>query len=273
MRDRRPKRSNVLFQFLFGVDSDRVFRRLSEGILAMLDNAKTLLDDAAVFVDAKRFARAQFLIATAEEEMGKVYILLDMCRVDPARSQNRLRHLCRSFYSHVIKHVYLDLSTNEYPGIRNLSELQSFFHVCAKEWWPSDPESGEPDMPHDTYFLREANLYVDVDSHANIWTSANFAKVLTSLSESFILDLLQEACGTLTKLRATQNLGLFAPQALRVFNGITISLLVDEQTTIEELIVVYERAGRKLKTSLGVPLEDFRESELHNWPLYWIDRK
>ena len=78
MRDRRPKRSNVLFQFLFGVDSDRVFRRLSEGILAMLDNAKTLLDDAAVFVDAKRFARAQFLIATAEEEMGKVYILLDM---------------------------------------------------------------------------------------------------------------------------------------------------------------------------------------------------
>ena len=31
-------------------------------------------------------------------------------------------------------------------------------------------------LPHDTYFLREANLYVDVDSHANIWTSANFAK-------------------------------------------------------------------------------------------------
>ena len=270
-RDRRPNRPNVLFDFLFDVEADQAFNRLSEGVIAMFDNAKTLLDDASVLVDAKRFARAQFLIAAAQEEMGKAYILLDMCRVDLARHQHVLRHLCRIFYSHVLKHVYLDLSDHEYPGIQDLSDLQSFFRDNAKEWWPSSPESGEPDMPHDTYFLREANLYVDVDSsHADTWTRANFAGVLNSLSDSFIPDFLRKACKTLRKLRATQNLWLLEPAALQIFNKNTKSLLVSEQTTVDELLAVYKRTGMELQTSLGVHPEDFRKSVLHNWPLYWI---
>lgn len=270
-RDRRPNRPNMLFDFLFDVESDQAFNRISEGVIAMFDNAKTLLDDASVLVDAKRFARAQFLIATAQEEMGKAYILLDMCRVDLARHQHVLRRLCRSFYNHVLKHVYLDFSDHEYWGIQNLSDLQAFFRDKAQEWWPSSPESGEPDMPHDTYFLREANLYVDVDSsHADSWTRANFAGVLTSLSDSSIPEFLQEARKTLRKLHATQNLGLLEPAALQIFNKNTKSLFVSEQTTMDGLHAVYERTGMELQTSLGVPLEDFRKSVLHNWPLYWI---
>ena len=88
-----PKPSGVLFEFLFGGNAEQAFGRLSEGIAAILDNAQMLIDDATVLVEAKRFERASFLIATAEEEMGKVYILLDMCRVDLARRQDVLHHL------------------------------------------------------------------------------------------------------------------------------------------------------------------------------------
>lgn len=112
----------------------------------MLHNAEALLDDAAVLTDAKRYERAEFLIATAQEEMGKAYILLDMCRVDLARRQHVLGHLCRSFYSHVLKHVYFDLSANDYAGVWELPQVQHYFRVSAQEWWPSELESGEPDM-------------------------------------------------------------------------------------------------------------------------------
>ena len=166
-----PKASGVLFDFLFGGNAEEAFGRLSEGIVAILGNVQRLIGDATVLVEAKRFGRASFLITTAEEEMGKIYILLDMCRVDIARRQDVLRHLCVCFYNHIIKHVYLDLSVNEYAGIRELSEVKHYFRVGAQKWWPSDPESGEPDMPHDMYFEREANLYVDVDSYADIWTT------------------------------------------------------------------------------------------------------
>lgn len=271
--DGQPKRPQVLFQFLFGENAEQAYSRLSEGITATLDNAEALLNDAAVLVDAKRNARAHFLVATANEEMGKVYILLDMCRVDLARHQHVLRHLCRSFYSHVLKYVYLDLSAKRYLGIRNLSDVKSHFHVMAQKWWPGSPESGEPDMPHDTVFLREGNLYVDVDAYSNTWTSANFAGVLTGLSDDFVPDLLQAAYKTLEKLRATQKLGLFAPGALRIFNRVTKELLVSKQTTMEKLHDVYKRTGRDLETSLGVSLQDFGKSELHNWPLYWISHK
>ena len=72
-----PKPSRVLFEFLFGGNAEKAFGRLSEGIVVILGNAQKLIDDATVLVEAKRFERASFLIATAEEEMGKVYILLE----------------------------------------------------------------------------------------------------------------------------------------------------------------------------------------------------
>jgi hypothetical protein len=90
-RDGRPERSGTLFQYLFSGDAEMAFERLSEGVIATLDNADALLEDASVLTEAKRYERAEFLIATAQEEMGKAYILLDMCRVDLARHQHVLR--------------------------------------------------------------------------------------------------------------------------------------------------------------------------------------
>ena len=89
-RNTPPKPSGVLFEFLFGGSTEQAFGRLAEGIVAILRNAQKLIDDATVLVEVKRFERASFLIATAEEEMGKVYILLDSYR---AKSWDKARRV------------------------------------------------------------------------------------------------------------------------------------------------------------------------------------
>ena len=128
-----------------------------------------------------------------------------------------LHHLCRSFYNHVLKHVYLDLSANQYARIRDLHEVQHYFRISARKWWPSDPESGEPDMPHETYLLREANLeanlYVDVDTYADIWVVPDNPALAMGFR-----DTLATARETLDRLRASPNPKLYKPQALRAFN-------------------------------------------------------
>ena len=265
-----PKASGVLFDFLFGGNAEEAFGRLSEGIVAILGNVQRLIGDATVLVEAKRFESASFLITTAEEEMGKIYILLDMCRVDIARRQDVLRHLCVCFYNHIIKHVYLDLSVNEYAGIREHSEVKHYFRVGAQKWWPSDPESGEPDMPHDMYFEREANLYVDVDSYADIWTTPGNPAMNMRFHDGFLPSPLNTARDMLAKLQTKQNLELFQAGALQIFNKAMKDLRVDERTTRAELFTAYTRAGENLELTLGVSSSEFTASELHNWPMYWI---
>lgn len=270
-QDARPERSVTLFQYLFGGHAEKAFERLSEGVIAMLDNAAGLLEDASVLADAKRYERAEFLIATAQEEMGKAYILLDMCRIDLAR-RHVLRHLCSSFYSHVIKHVYFELSGNKYAVIWELPEVQHHFRISAREWWPSSPESGEPDMPHDTFFLREANLYVDVDSYAGVWMVPRFPSKALMFEMPFLGTPIEDAQQALGKLRAAQESRLLSPEALHVFNGAMKGLVVSEQTSLEQLRDAYERAGTELEARLGIPPETLKESTLHNWPMYWIRR-
>lgn len=269
-QDQHPNRKKTLFHFLFGDDPKKAFQRLSGGVIAVLDNSEWLLEEASLLVDAKRYERAEFLIATAHEEMGKAYILLDMCRVDLACQQDVLQRLCKSFYDHVLKHVYFDLSANEYAGISQLPEVQYYFHVSAKKWWPSLPESGEPNLPNDVFFLREANLYVDVDSYTGAWMVPRLPSKALLFEPTFGSTPLDKARAALRRLRAAQGAGLLSAEALQVFNGAMRSTAVTENTNIKNLLGAYERAGSELKLSLGIPPETLKHSTLHNWPMYWI---
>jgi hypothetical protein len=125
--------------------------------------------------------------------------------------------LCHSFYDHVLKHVYFDLSANEYEGIWELPQVQHYFRISAKEWWPSSPESGEPDMPHDMFFLREANLYVDVDTYADTWAVPRLPSKALMFEMTFMDTPLDKARAALGKLRAVQKSGLLSPEALHTF--------------------------------------------------------
>ena len=57
------------------------FEAIASGLIAVSRNATALLEEAGLLAKAERFARAGFLVATADDEMAKSYILLDACRL------------------------------------------------------------------------------------------------------------------------------------------------------------------------------------------------
>ncbi len=80
---------------------------------------------------------ADFVAAAAREEMGKLHLLLDMCRLDFARHKNYLKRLCWAFYDHITKHAYFDYCTRSYAGIQTMSDLGHHFNLTRQQWWPA----------------------------------------------------------------------------------------------------------------------------------------
>ena len=222
-----------------------------------------------MLADARHYERAEFLTATATEEMGKAYILVDMCRVDFKKRSETVRYLCRAFYDHVRKHVYFDLCANRYPGIWELEQVRDAFLVGVREWWPGSLEDGEPDMPHETYFLREANLYVDFDEFSGSWSIPSYP-AKSVFFESPFSSPLDDAVAALKGLQFTQNLGLFHAEALATLNRRMKRVRVTESMATEDLAMIYAEVALDLQGRLGVAPSDFEKSQLRTWPLYWI---
>lgn len=265
-----PDRTKLLYENLFGSgDRSVALRRVSDGVSQILENAGPLLEDAELLADSKRYGRAEFLTATAREEMGKLYILVDMCRLDFVRHESILRALCKAFYKHEVKHAYFDLSAERYAGIRSLPAVKNAFQNETQLWWLGSYEDGEPDMPHDVYFYREANLYVDFDGYAEKWLVPNMpGKALFFEESSFLGTPVSKALKALEKLKNTRGIGLFEPEKLRVLNSHFSRQLIDEETDLSDLVFLYKAVGADLERSWGISFAQFEESEVHNWPLY-----
>ena len=192
-RPQPPKPGLKLFENLFlGLEYEAILKRISDGIQAVISNSDRLLEDVELLLQRKRFASASFLLATADEEMAKAYILLDMCRLDFYKHENTLKHLCRSFYEHVAKFAYNEIVRFSLD-FRDMEHVKEMWMAEITRWWPSGYESGEPDFPHDTYFLRELPLYVDfidfdqqwhVPDHRTQWHRFNMVIGDDSFSES-----------------------------------------------------------------------------------------
>ena len=263
----KPKTSELLYENLFTRrDSAATIELLSKGLCACTRNAELLLKDAELLISAKSYARAQFLIATADEEMAKAYQLLDMCRLKFDNQENYLRQLCHAFYGHVEKHAYNKVYRSY---ARDIAHAKEIFHSALKLWWPSgDIESGEPDMPHVTHFSRELPLYVDyIDFDQNWWVPTDNVNI--AILEFGLVDnsFLNSRCA-LEHLICSQNLGFFAPDVLNILNDIFKNHVITEKTTNEELFVLYDKVAKKIKKLLGTPSEKVKESILMSWPLY-----
>jgi AbiV family abortive infection protein len=103
-----PKSGLKLYENLFmGMKYEDTIKRISDGLLSINSNASRLIEDVELLVNSNRYSSASFLLATANEEMAKSYILLDMCRLDFTRHENTLKNLCRAFYDHVMKSAYI----------------------------------------------------------------------------------------------------------------------------------------------------------------------
>ena len=260
-----PHRGKLLFENLFGSarTPKATLEIISRGILATINNAARLLNDARILFDAERYASGQFLLATSNEEISKIYILVDACRLDFSKRRDKLLDLCNAFYSHEAKYAYQAVVNYAYEGVMN--RIQTSHMIYARnqwqraivKWWPGDDEYGEPDLPHDTFFLREMPLYVDCGCDGHWWEPQGLSPLVP--------DSVQK---TVERTKRTSVAGLYAEQSLGILNENFRDLYVNEKTTIDEIERVHDITADVIQSKLGVPQAAYFESSLHTWPLY-----
>lgn len=265
----RPEPSKQLFESVFADhEPEVVLRTISKGLIAILENAIRLMEDMTVLMKAERFPTAKFLLTTTNEEMAKTYILLDSCRLDLSRHTSTLRRLCRAFYDHIAKYAYNEIVKHS-DIIRDMEHAKIFWESETTKWWPSSgPESGEPDMPHETYFSREMPLYVDFIEYDQKWHKPENAITGTTLSlEKMRFKDTQEG---LKRLQLTFEAGLYNPECLTILNNNFKRHYITEKTSSEEIQRLYEKTAQQMEQELSIKKEMFFESALHEWPLYYF---
>ena len=261
-----PHRGNMLYKNLF---SDRYrdgsLVLLSDGLFAVTENAENLIGEAEILSSTGKYARADFVLATADEEMAKSFILLDMCRLDFEKHETPLKRLCRAFYDHVDKYAYGEIF--RFDCCRDLKQAQDIFHGSMVKWWPSSGlESGEPDMPHHTYFSREANLYVDYIEYDGKWYAPRPEqnKIDVSLYE---LDL-KNSKEVFDRILFARDNGFFRPEILDVVNDVFKGNYIKENTSNEDLFRLFYKIAERLKRDHSVPIDVLSKSIICEWPLY-----
>ena len=226
-----------------------------------------MLDDAECLVHNGRYASAKFLLVTGGEELTKVHILLDACRLDFERYESVVRALCKAFYDHIKKHAYAKV--HEHPFLRTMADARKVWDLEMVRWWPSSgPESGEPDLPHDTVFDREMPLYVDFGAGHGGWFVPNKGAWAWMFEEEYIVGepRVQQTGRVLTGLRGVSGAGLFGPDALRILNEVFRSVYISEDTPNEELDRLYESYEEQVRQLLGS--DDLPFSVVRRFPLY-----
>lgn len=268
---RPPDRQKLLYGVLFeGREPDATFRLISRGVDAIVDNVALLVADAELLAASDRYARADFVAAAAREEIGKFYLLLDMCRLDLTRHENYLKRLCWGFYDHITKHAYFEYCTRTYAGIQTMSDLGHYFNLARQQWWPAGPEDGEPDMPNDVYFLREANLYVGYDDYAEEWVypDESQGRINYDPALSFLGTPIAETREVFDRLTNEREWGLFRPESLGAVNARFKRRFFNKEAPTDELIAMHRLVADDLAKSLGTTEDAYLQSALATWPLY-----
>jgi len=265
--DKGPNPADLLFKNLFEeCTPQKSFELIAEGLSASYRNADRLLSDARYLLEESRFSSARFILTTAREEIAKSYILVDTCRLDLEKHTSVLRRLCRAFYDHVSKHAYLEVLN--FPNIHSMADAKKIWEIEVKYWWPADPESGEPDMPHDTYFDREFPLYVDygdydrrwlvpIDSDQNVYFMEIFGETPVSKAEKLI-----------KPWREADLVGISTPRVLSIMNAVFKKHYIGEDATRDELLRLYQQVAERVTAETGIATKTSMDSPLVQWPLY-----
>jgi len=263
-----PEREKVLCHHLFnGRTRDESLGMISLGIGACASNSARLLEDVKLLVEMGSFASATFLATTAREEIAKCYILIDACRLDLSRHQSVLQRLCRAFYDHFAKHAYYKI--HRFPRVRTMEQVKQFWIAEVTRWWPGGgPESGEPDMPHDTYFHRELPIYVDFSDFSEIWIIPENSSHRSSFDETGDLNVLTSATAMLDRIKRAERLGLFAPDCLSILNDTFRSLYITERTPSDDVARLEGRVAERIEKERGIPGQETLNSPITGWPLY-----
>lgn len=257
-----------MYQHLFeGRDPKDILGDLSEGVLACVSNAARLLDDATVLVTSGRYATATLITTTATEEIAKAYILLDACRLDLSRHHSVLKRLSRAFYDHISKHAYYAI--HRFPRVISTDALRDLWRVETTRWWPrGDPESGEPDMPHETYFHRQLPLYVDFSDYSRSWITPNNDAYSLYFEQPGGFDRLQTTTEALDRFRRPERNRLFSPEVLEIVNRSLKDHYFNDNVSFLEIRRHYARMAENITRSTSALVEEVLQSPLSALPLY-----
>ena len=264
--DKKPNPADLLYKNLFEESTlSKSFDLIAEGITASYNNASRLLSDARYLTDAGRHSSAKFMLTTAREEIAKSNILLDSCKLDRKKHISVLRCLCRAFYNHISKHAYLEVL--DFWNIRSMADAKRLWEIEVKRHWPAPPESGEPDMPHDTFFEREMPLYVDYGDYDRCWlvpTDCDDEAYFFSAGRTRFSQIEKR----IEKWKLAESVGIVSPDVFAILNTIFKDHYIGESTTVETLGCLYEKMAKRISEQTGITADLLMDSPVIQWPLY-----
>lgn len=269
-----PDPARELYDDLFAhTPPDRVLDDLGRGVLTVLEHVPELLTDVDILVSVERFARARFLLATADEELGKAHLLIDAARLDFAKHEGTVKALCRGFYDHVVKFAYWRAWRQPHTALSPEygERFATLFSCDLARWWPGgDPEDGEPDLPHDTAFHRDMNLYVYYSHYAR---GGWVAPVPTQRGwdfgrQSVLGDLRVVTREHLATFQVLAAGNAFSRDAMLALYDVWRRLYVKAETAESDVDRLRDKTAAAVAAVTSCTPETVRASPLCMWPCY-----
>lgn len=267
---KRPKQSDVLYNALFDNSKEKIISLISDGIRELHKNAKNLFDDVVILLEHERFTSSDFLLFTAAEELAKIYILIDMLRLDFGKKA-RLKRLCQAFYSHILKSVYFSIIRFPLP-IRDMKHLQEIAEIEKQEYWPEyDNESGEPDMIHLELLRRETSLYVDFSEYNVSWLSPSPGISKSNIDPGNSTGYQEETKATFKRIDKALKEGCFDTDCLTIFHDVFSKREIGISMPVNEISRIYKRFLKEAEKA-GVTAAGKIEGKnpLLDWPIYAV---
>lgn len=267
---KRPERSKQLYEAIFENNSDdAIIEILSDGIKACYESAKRLRDDARKLIETNSFPAAGFLVATADEEIAKIYILMDMARLKFSKHESILRRLCRAFYDHLDKHIYFQIGLESWNNIAEIIERikiersHDYYEIDEDDF--DTYEALGPPIPNQAATRREWRLYVDYSKIDKFWTKPILEQ--RSFITSLVIYELRDTESLLKLLDDAYTISLFDKDCLIIFHEEFSKVSIKPKTTNEQIEKILQKIimrGVKLPSNL---VEDI---SILKWPLYSI---
>jgi AbiV family abortive infection protein len=243
---------------------------LSDGIKACLENADSLAKEFSCLASNGFNARAQFVMATAMEELGKALILFDLVRI-PWDKKEWITALCKAFYNHLNKAAYA--KTVFFPGSGAIADALVLYKLDLIAYWPNnDPESGEPDEHASGLIDREWGLYVDWVEFDGKWFQPNSSTLAYYYAQDEAWDGItvgkDRIDRVLTPMLQAEAERLFTPEALKTVHSVMSSINVSINTAVEEVAEVSEYTAEKLAEAGTKISPETSHSNFMLYPLY-----
>ncbi len=244
---------------------------ICDGIKKILGHVPSLLADADLLFEHERFALARFVIATADEELGKVHILVDAERLLP--EQRRTARLADAFYNHIAKFAY----SETWRARRDLEKgtfafVEQTMDVNLVGEWPGSPQKGEPDhFPHDTYVHREMRLYVDYQDYGGGWIAPRGYRDEFESWFRNVPSVREKSREHLSAFELSRDLGLFEETPMLAFHKIWRNSYFGRRTNEDQkrqLEDLRNKTAGVLAELVGCEPSVVRESPLCFWPCY-----